>query len=337
MNRSCFTPRVALRKLLSGFALAASLTGCSDVGTDVVTAPQPVLSDVSFDFGTALVGQAAVRTLTLRNGGSGTLTGTVSLSCPGYEIVSGGGTFSLSPDESWTVILRFSPAAEGSFPCTLDLGPDVPPVPLLGIGALAVAGAACELAPGAIDLGVVPVGGMSAAYFVIRSVGTAPLAVNVVANAPGVTVVAGGGPDILEPGESKTVAISFDPTVGGRMSGVVVIGPGCPDVTVTGVGTTISFAGEVAPILYAKCAACHYWDFVYDLPSLSHASLVGFPSWGYPAQVRVEPFDPSASVLYGKITNSGQFGAAMPPSGALLTTAETDLIRDWILEGAANN
>jgi hypothetical protein len=57
----------------------------------------------------------------------------------------------------------------------------------------------------------------------------------------------------------------------------------------------------------------------------------------YAPGVRVIPFDLTNSVLYGKITNSGQFGQLMPQGGPLIPQVDRDIIRDWILEGARNN
>ena len=64
-------------------------------------------------------------------------------------------------------------------------------------------------------------------------------------------------------------------------------------------------------------------------------NLVNVPSPGYSA-VRVKPFDPAASVLYGKVTGTA-YGARMPLSGQPLSGPEQTLIRTWILEGAHNN
>jgi hypothetical protein len=298
-----------------------------------------VLSATALDFGTMLVGESAFRTLTVANDGEGSLVGAASLSCPGYELVSGGGPFSLQPGDVWTLEVRFTPVAEGEFPCTLDLGGEAPTVQLVGLGAQLVAGAQCALEPPSLDFGFVPVGGSGGATFVIRSVGSAPLTVNVVSNAPGVIIVAGGGPDVLDPGLSKTVTVSFEPTLGGQLSGGVVIGPGCPDVTVAAVGTSVSFAADVYPILSASCRGCHYTPFAGTNISAAsaHSRLVAFPAPGYSPRARVEPFDLGESVLYGKLSDTGQFGQIMPPGGALLSAAQRNTIRQWILEGATNN
>jgi hypothetical protein len=330
MNSPNTLGRVAVVALLSSSVLATGLTGCSDVGTNLVDQPEPVLSATTVDFGTMLVGQSATRSLSLSNEGTGTLAGTVSLSCAGYELVSGGGAFILSPGEVRTVELRFVPDAEGSFPCTLDLGPDVPAVQLVGIAAHEIAGAACAVDQQVIDFGFVAAGSTKLASFEIRSVGTAPLPIHVVSNAPGVTIIAGGGVAVLDPGTSQTVILSFEPVLGGPVSGTVVIGPGCPEVTVGGVVTTVSFAADVYPTLERNCASCHTWGFFYPSVLLTHISLVD-PYWGLGL---VTPFDPTQSRLYLKI--SGQYGGIMPPTGPM-SAAEQSAIRDWILEGALNN
>ena len=56
-------------------------------------------------------------TLTVQNAGGGTLAGTATVSAP-FQIISGGG-YSLGPNQSQNVVLRFNPATTGSVSKTL--------------------------------------------------------------------------------------------------------------------------------------------------------------------------------------------------------------------------
>ena len=313
--------------------VAVVSTGCSDLGAPVRS--RAALSALSLDFGTVVVGQSTTRNLTVGNNGTGALVGSATLSGTGYELVSGGDEFSLGPGEDLSIEVRFTPPASGTFQSILDLGPESPQVSLTGAGAQQAAGAACAVDPPAIDFGFVASGQSITASFQVRSVGTAPLLVNVVSTAADVQTTEGGGSAVLAPGASITVTLSFTPRVSGRLSGSIAVGPGCPDEVIQGVGTTVSFATDVYPFLTRSCS-CHTGGsgprFLGN-QSTTYTLLVNRVSTGYRPSVRIKPFDVAQSVLYGKISNSGQFGGAMP-GGSLL---QRNMIKAWILEGATNN
>lgn len=78
-------------------------------------APKPQLraSASKLDFGSRRVGQSRTKTLTLRNAGRTSLDVSVgSLDAP-FEILTGGGTFTLARGKSHKVRIRFSPSDEG--------------------------------------------------------------------------------------------------------------------------------------------------------------------------------------------------------------------------------
>ncbi len=70
-----------------------------------------------------------------------------------------------------------------------------------------------------------------------------------------------------------------------------------------------------------------------------HDSLVGVESEFAPQLDRVVPGDPENSFLMVKILGMQGFGEGdpMPPTGSLLSEADIDLIRQWILDGAEDN
>ncbi len=84
-----------------------------------VPPPPPALgvTPVTQDFGAVTVGSSVNRSFTVQNTGGGTLTGSVSTSAP-YSVVSGG-SFSLAPGASQSVVVRFTPSAPGSAPGTV--------------------------------------------------------------------------------------------------------------------------------------------------------------------------------------------------------------------------
>lgn len=117
---------------------------------------------------------------------------------------------------------------------------------------------------------------------------------------------------------------------------------GSPVVPDEGGGTPddpVSFAQEVQPIFDARCVECHG---IADNGGLdlrggqSYGDLVGVESPNYGAP-RVEPGDPSGSVLYDKITGGGVYGDQMPLGRTPLSGAQIETIRTWIAQGALDN
>ena len=316
--------------LLVAAGVATVLAGCSDMGTPPRRFALPELSATSLDFGTVALSDSALRAVTLSNTGTADLTGTAAVTCSEFQLQSGGGAFSIPPGGSLTVVLKFAPGGVGTFPCTLELGPNSPAVSIVGAGALQAVGAAGLAAPDSLDFGSLQAGDSATRSFRVFSVGTAPLLVNVVSTCDEFIVLSGGGPTTLASATSINVTVQFSPRSSGAHPCAVLVGPGITDVAVTGFATTISFANDVQPIFQNWCINCHEFTKSYN-------SLMTWPS-AYPAPNKIiVPFDPAHSVLYGKITNSGQFGRLMPQGGPLLPQHDRDVIRDWILEGARDN
>lgn len=111
----------------------------------------------------------------------------------------------------------------------------------------------------------------------------------------------------------------------------------------------LSFANDVFPtVIRSKCGACHS-----DAPSFgglaffpgaetAYANLVGVPAGNeetYKCKgsglLRVQPGDPDKSLIYLKLTNP-PCGSKMPPGMfGTATPEQVDLVRRWIVEGAA--
>lgn len=93
-----------------------------------------------------------------------------------------------------------------------------------------------------------------------------------------------------------------------------------------GGGATVSFSGEVLPLLEQHCARCHGGIAGLWLTDYEHLMLGG--DNGSP----VRPGDPEGSVLYRTVEQG-----FMPPDAPPLTPDELRLLHRWIAEGAAKN
>lgn len=113
------------RWTLAVFLLALCLVAsCGGDGGTKPADPIPVcrITPSSLVFDTVAVGLTKDLTFTIKNTGTGTLTGSVSESCPAYAIQSGGGSYSLTANQEKIVTVRFAPTSAGLQSCAVSLG-----------------------------------------------------------------------------------------------------------------------------------------------------------------------------------------------------------------------
>ena len=301
--------------------------GCSDLGEPLRLVPRAEVSATALDFGTVVVNGTATRSLVIANSGTAPFSGFASVPCAAYTLESGGGAYTVPPNTQHTVVVKYQPTAAGVSPCLLQLGGDLPDVTLIGSAALQLPGAQCVLSKTSIDFGALRVGASTLGIFTIRNPGTEATQLNVVSTCGVFSVLSGGGPRALAPGDSLVVTLGFAPASGGNVACAIATGPGCPDLPVSGLGLTISFANDLQPIMTARgCVGCHGWTQATQISDQ--------PSQFYPGNKIVVPFDLDNSVLWNKITGTGRFGQRMPQGGPPLPAAEIQKFRAWILEGA---
>ncbi|MBX2991252.1 MAG: hypothetical protein KF749_08790 [Bacteroidetes bacterium] len=107
---------------------------------------------------------------------------------------------------------------------------------------------------------------------------------------------------------------------------------------------TVSFSGQIQPIFTANCAVsgCHVTGGLapFSLASgASHDNLVNQAATSSPAcslPLRVKPFSADSSVMYKRISGP-DCGQQMPQGASPLSSANQQLIRNWINQGAAEN
>ncbi len=84
--------------------------------------PECRVHPVVLDFGSVSEGASETASFSIKNVGGQTLTGTIAETCDYFTISSGSGNYSLGPDETVRVRVRFTPPGAGSYSCTIDAG-----------------------------------------------------------------------------------------------------------------------------------------------------------------------------------------------------------------------
>ncbi len=99
----------------------------------------------------------------------------------------------------------------------------------------------------------------------------------------------------------------------------------------------VSFAGDVQPVLNARCGACH-------LPGQPGQEASGLNLESYDALMKgtkfgpvVIPGDALSSALTMLIEGRADPSIRMPHGGTALPAEEQKLIHDWVAQGAQNN
>ncbi len=99
----------------------------------------------------------------------------------------------------------------------------------------------------------------------------------------------------------------------------------------------VRFSADIQPIFNQSCVACHPNDGSLNLTaSNAYGDLVGVAASAYAPSIRVVVGDAEHSVLYKKIDGSNIYGSNMP-LGSSLSSAQIELIKKWIDQGAKNN
>lgn len=210
---------------------------CVDVSATGVgeRAPACSVTPSGLSFGTVQIGQTKDLSFTLRNSGDGTLEGTVSEACAGFEILSGGGPFALAANQTVSVNVRFAPDAATSYSCSIETG-------TAACGSITATGTgepppSCSVTPTTIELGTVTIGSFVEADFIIQNTGGGTISGSVSESCTGYSVVSGGGAYILGAGVTREVTVRFAPTTtGGQLCTVETGSTLCADVSLSGIG-----------------------------------------------------------------------------------------------------
>jgi hypothetical protein len=228
----------AVPSFSDGWSFNPSIRNYSNVTSNIsnqnFTAIPPIVNitvnPTSINFGNVNIGQISDQTLTITNGpnSTGDLSGSISISGNGFSIVSGGGSYNLSPGGTRNVVVRFSPNQSGSHTGSLSITHNAGnqsspvPVPLSGNG---VATINISVNPTSINFGNVNIGQNSDQTVTITNGlnSTGNLIGEISISGNGFSIVSGGGSYNLSPGGTRNVVVRFSPNQSGSHTGSLSI------------------------------------------------------------------------------------------------------------------
>jgi hypothetical protein len=217
----------------------------SGSGTTAAT-PQLTSSATSLNFGNVTVNSGASLPLTLTSSGTAPVTITAeSVSGTGYSVSGSSLPLTLNPGQTATLQLTFDPtiagASTGSLAISSNASSGVLQVVLSGTGA-AMATPQLTASATSLSFGNVTVNTGATLPLTLTSSGTAPVAVSAATvTGTGYTVSGSTLPLTLNPGQTTTLQLTFDPTMAGPATGSLGINSngtsGTIHVTLNGTGT----------------------------------------------------------------------------------------------------
>ena len=218
----------------------------SDVGADETgggtPAPAIQVTPASLSFGSVNVGSTGDLTVTVRNSGGGTLTGSASTAAP-FSVV-GTASYALAANQTATITVRFSPTASGAASGALALtGAAGASLSLSGTGATVAP--ALTVTPTSLSFGAVNVGSTADRSVTVRNSGGGTLAGSASTAAP--FSVVGTASYALAANQTATITVRFSPTASGAASGALALTGGAgASVALSGTGTAPSTGEAVA-------------------------------------------------------------------------------------------
>jgi Abnormal spindle-like microcephaly-assoc'd, ASPM-SPD-2-Hydin len=226
-------------------------------GTGMAAAsPQLTISASSLSFGSDTVNTAKTLSLTLTSSGtsavtvnSGAITGT------GFTIVAESFPATLNPNQSVTLQVQFEPTTTGAATGSLTISSNSTTggtvvVALSGTGT--AASPQLTISASSLSFGSDTLNTASTLSLTLTSTGTSAVTVNSAAiTGAGFTIVGGSFPVTLNPTQTLTLQVQFEPTTAGAATGQLAISSnstlgGTADVALNGTGTAVAHSVDLS-------------------------------------------------------------------------------------------
>jgi hypothetical protein len=260
--------------------LYCSWTGCNALLEHLYRniIPPCHLMPAGLDFGDVPVGCHVDKSFTIFNETAGVLNGDVTESCDHYEILSGGGPYSLSPGETLLVSVRFAPTAIWTHECTIETESS-------GCGDVNCRGegiSICDVDPRFLEFPFIIMGDSVDQDFTIYNIGCDTLSGSVSETCDHYEIAAGGGDYALAPGESLVVTVRFKPTDFGPVPlyCTVMTGTDCANVSCYGYSLEPPPACLIEPdtLDFGYVNVAGFKMMTFDITNIGYGTLSGTAS-----------------------------------------------------------
>ena len=183
-----------------------------------VGVPDIAVEPYELDFGDVAIGQAAERSIAVRNYGTGALDVSGMETNDAAFAIEGDHAFQVDAGASVDVVVTFSPSVVGGQQAVLSIESNDSDQPVVTIHLTGTATGVphIDVQPTDIDFGQVALGQATQQTLTVRNSGNATLAVSDIESSEPAFTVAGDAGFQLEPDTAKDVLLQFSPTVVGE-------------------------------------------------------------------------------------------------------------------------
>lgn len=241
---SSFTGNVALTSNASGGTANVPLSGTGDA----VPAASLALSATSINFGQVQVGSTGTRSLTLTSSGNAPLN-IIAITVSGAQFSATPSLpVTLQPNQQLTLTLTYAPTAEEADSGTLTIASNDPSGPAtVSLGGSGTVATSPQLTvnPTAVSFGNEPLNSPASQTVTLTSSGTAALTITAASvTGSGFSVSGVTFPITLNPNQTATLQVQFDPTSAGAATGQLTVSSnatgGTVQVPLSGTGTAVA-------------------------------------------------------------------------------------------------
>ena len=262
---------------------STAVVNLSGTGTAVSSpqslSPQLTISATSLTFGDVTVNTASAQPVTLTSTGTAPVTiNSATLSGAGFTVSGATLPATLNPNQSLTLNVQFDPTAAGAATGQLTIQSNsatnsTAVVNLSGTGT-AVSSPQLTVSAASLTFGDVTVNTASTQPVTLTSTGTAPVTINsATLTGAGFTLSGATFPVTLNPTQSLTLNVQFDPTAAGAATGQLTIQSNSATnstavVNLSGTGTAVS-----SPQLTVSAASLTFGDVTLNTASTQPVTL----------------------------------------------------------------
>ena len=289
----------------SGSTAQVALTGTGTTASGPQTSPQLTVSVASLSFGSVTVNTAAAQSLTLTSTGTSPVTvNSAVISGAGFTIVAQSFPVTLNPTQSVTLQIQFNPTAAGAASGQITINSNSTAG---GTAVVALAGTGTTgnpqltISTASLSFGSVAVNTTTTQSLTLTSTGTTPLTVNFATiTGAGFAIVGGGFPVTLNPTQTLTLQLQFDPTTAGALTGQITINSN----STTGNAAVVALSGT-------GTAVAHQVNLSWNAPASSPDPVAGYNIYraaGSGALVLINS-SPDSGVVYvdGAVTSGSSY------------------------------
>ena len=254
------------KQIYVGTISGQGVGGSGNTATSILT-----VSAANLAFGNLTVGSASTQSLTLSSTGTGPVTiSSAALSGTGFTLSGGAFPDRLNPGQTLTLNVKFDPTTAGAASGQLAIqsdsatnstavvslsGTGMPPVSTPAAGSPQLA-----LSAASLTFGNVTVNTSSKQPVTLTSTGTAPVTVSSeTLTGNGFTVSGATFPVTLNPNQSVTLNVQFDPTATGPASGQLTIQSNSSTNSTAVVNLSGTGSAATSPQLTLSAASLDVW------------------------------------------------------------------------------